>query len=206
VGWVLLAGLLTTASPARAQAIYEPYDAVTLAGQAGSLGGNDGAGYLARFNAPQGVAIATDGSVYVVDTGNSTIRKMTPDGVVTTLAGSPGVDGHSDGTGSAASFLLPQGIAVDKAGTIYVADSANHTIRKITSTGVVTTFAGLATISGSSDGLGSSARFSYPIGVAADASGNIYVADNGNTAIRKITPNGLVSTLAGIAGNPGSAD
>jgi sugar lactone lactonase YvrE len=202
----VFAGVLTASASVRAQATYEPYDFVTLAGNAGSLGTSDGPGYLARFNAPQAVAIGSDGSVFVADTGNNTIRKVSPAGVVTTLAGSAGVFGSSDGTGSAASFALPQGVAVDNAGTIYVGDSANHTIRKVTPAGVVTTFAGLAGSRGSSDGAGSSARFFNPIGVATDSSGNVYVADNGNVTIRKITPAGVVSTLAGVIGNAGSDD
>ncbi len=198
--------MLTTAGPAHAQATYEPYNFVTLAGHARSLGSTDGAGYAARFNAPESLAVGSDGSVYVADTGNNTIRKMTPDGVVTTLAGSPGVFGSSDGAGSAASFVVPRGVAVDSAQRVYVSDSGNNTIRMITPAGVVTTVAGLAGSSGSSDGVGSSARFSNPIGIATDNRGNLYVAEAGNTTIRKIAAGGIVSTLAGVAGSPGSAD
>ena len=105
---------------------------------------------------------------------------------VSTLAGSAGIAGSADGTGNAARFYNPNGVATDAAGTIYVADSLNHTIRKVTSAGVVSTFAGSAGLSGSADGTGSAARFNYPAGVATDTLGNIYVADAGNNRIRKI--------------------
>lgn len=202
----LLTTALTWSCTAGAQSIYEPYYFFTFAGSAGAIGSADGTGSVARFNAPQGVAIGTDGIMYVADTGSNTIRKITTAAVVTTLAGSAGVFGSADGTGSAASFGLPQGVAVDNAGFIYVGDSANNTIRRITPAGVVTTFAGLAGSAGSADGTGSVARFSYPIGLATDTAGNIYVADNGNSTIRKITPGGVVSTLAGLAGSPGTSD
>jgi hypothetical protein len=112
--------------------------------------------------------------------------------------------GSADGTGSAARFSYPQGVAVDSAGNAYVADSGNNTIRKVTPAGVVTTLAGLGGSDGSADGTGSDARFGYPRGVAVDSAGNVYVAD-GNT-IRKVTPAGVVTTLAGLAGGAGSAD
>ncbi len=178
----------------------------TLAGLAGSDGSTDGTSSAARFTNPNGVAVDGNGNVYVADTANYTIRKITPTGVVTTLAGLAGDAGSADGTGSTARFTNPTGIAVDSGGNVYVADSGNDTIRKITPAGLVTTLAGTAQISGSADGTGSAARFLFPNGIAADSSGNVYVADTGNCTIRKITPAGDVSTLAGTAGSVGSAD
>ena len=112
----------------------------------------------------------------------------------------------ADGTGSAARFYYPSGVAVDSAGNVYVADRDNHTIRIVTPAGVVTTLAGLTGIKGSADGTGSTARFNEPTGVAVDSAGNVYVADSGNMTIRKVSPSGMVTTLAGLAGETGSAD
>jgi hypothetical protein len=178
----------------------------TLAGLAGSYGSADGIASAARFNWPSGVAVDSAGNVYVADSGNSTIRQVTPGGAVTTLAGLAGSYGSADGTGGAARFYGPGGVAVDSAGNVYVADYDNHAIRKVTPGGVVTTLAGLAGIGGSADGTGSAARFIYPEGVAADSAANGYVADTGNSTIRKVTPGGAVTTLAGLAGKWGSAD
>src|SRR6266852_5393087 len=113
----------------------------------------------------------------------------------TTLAGATSI-GSADGTGSAARFSFPSGVATDASGNVYVADSYNSTIRQITPAGVVTTLAGLAGITGSADGTGSAARFYFPFGVATDSSGNVYVADTDNSTVRKITPAGVVTTLA----------
>jgi hypothetical protein len=178
----------------------------TLAGSPGVSGSSNGTGTAALFNGPAGVAVDTSGNVYVADAFNCTIRKVTTGGVVTTLAGSPGVAGTNNGTGSAALFYYPAGVAVDSAHNVYVADALNNTIRKITSAGVVTTLAGSAGNPGSADGTGSAARFYYPVGVTLDTSGNLYVADYYNCTIRKVTSAGVVTTLAGSAGNPGSAD
>ena len=125
---------------------------------------------------------------------------------ITTAAGQVGVGGFADGTGGQAQFWLPNSIAADSSGNIYVADTANNTIRKVTPAGVVTTLAGLAASHGSADGAGADARFFGPFGIAVDGAGNIYVADTGNNTIRKITPGGVVSTFAGAAGQPGAAD
>jgi sugar lactone lactonase YvrE len=152
-----------------------------LAGYSGSA---DGSGSAARFNYPRGVAVDGSNNVYVADSENSKIRKITPAGVVTTLAGLAGYSGSADGSGSAARFSYPQGVAVDGSNNVYVADTSNYTIRKITPAGVVTTLAGLAGWSGSADGTGSAARFNSPNGVAVDAYGRIVVADSGNYTIR----------------------
>src|SRR5206468_2486279 len=136
------------------------------------------------------VATDTSGNVYVADTDNNTIRKITPARKSATQAGQAGSFGSADGTGSAARFNHPWGVATDSSGNVYVADIDNHTIRKITPAGVVTALAGLAVYPGSpgsADGTGSAARFKYPSGVATDTSGNVYVADLYNHTIRKIT-------------------
>ena len=176
----------------------------TLAGNA-IPGSADGAGAAASFNNPYGVAVDTAGNVYVADTSNHTIRKTSPAGVVTTLAGTANSPGPNDGTGANARFNFPSGVAVDTAGNVYVADG-NHTVRKISSVGVVTTLAGTAGSPGPADGTGANARFSLPSGVAVDTAGNVYVADLNNHTIRKISPAGAVSTLAGSPGNSGPND
>jgi sugar lactone lactonase YvrE len=178
----------------------------TLAGRPGVFGSADGTGAAAQFNLPEGVAVGADGNIYVADTQNFSIRKITADGVVTTLAGSSGLAGSADGTGAAAQFANPTSVAVDGDGNVYVADADNDTIRKITPAGVVTTLAGSAGQIGDDDGTGAAARFNSPEGVAVDGAGNVYVADGFNGTIRKITPAGVVTTIAGTAGRDGSAD
>jgi hypothetical protein len=178
----------------------------TLAGTARLIGSTDGPGSIARFSSPYGVATDSLDNVYITDFGNNTVRKMTPAGVVSTFAGTAGVSGSADGTGTAASFGFLIGIATDRTGNVYVADTGNNTIRKITPAGAVSTFAGTAGISGSADGVGPAASFNSPAGIATDRLDNVYVADTGNNTIRKITPAGLVTTLAGAAGVSGSAD
>jgi DNA-binding beta-propeller fold protein YncE len=157
---------------------------------------------------PEGVALdSTTGNVYVADDLNNTIFMIPPAGLARTLAGTAPQGGSADGTGAAARFDSPNGVAVDSAtGNVYVADTGNDTIRMITPAGVVTTFAGTAGQPGSSDGSGAAARFNGPVGVAVDPEGNVYVADTGNDTIRMITPAGVVTTVAGTAGQPGSSD
>jgi serine/threonine protein kinase len=178
----------------------------TLAGLAGSPGSADGAGSLARFWAPFGIAVNDAGNLFVADTANNTIREITPNGVTSTLAGAAGHPGSKDGTGNEAQFRNPWSVTVDSSGNVLVADMSNNTIRKITPAGVVTTLAGQAGISGNADGFGSSARFNHPFGVAVDSANNIYVSDTANNAIRKIIPGGTVVTVAGLPGYVGNAD
>lgn len=178
----------------------------TLAGLAGAFGTSDGTGTNARFASPFGIAVGAGGNVYVADTYNHTIRKITPAGAVSTLAGLAGNPGSADGPGAGARFNTPFGLAVDSAGNIYVADTGNDAVRKITPAAVVSTLAGLAGSPGSADGNGSTAQFNAPFGVTVDSSGNVYVADQGNNIIRKITPSRVVTTLAGLAGSAGYAD
>jgi DNA-binding beta-propeller fold protein YncE len=168
----------------------------TLAGTASVTGSQDGSGAVASFNNPYGIANDSAGSIYVADTNNNTIRRISPQGLVSTLAGTAGINGSDNGTGVAASFSYPYNIAVDSAGTIYVADNGNNIIRKITAAGVVTTLAGTAGVTGSADGTGSGASFNGPTGIAVDSAGNVYVADTQNSTIRKISPAGVVTTPA----------
>ncbi len=169
----------------------------TLAGRDGSNAGtSDGSGANARFNNPTGIALDRAGNLFVTDSNNHTIRKITPAGVVTTFAGSPGLRGSADGLGSFARFNSPSGLTVDSAGTVYVADTGNATIRKITSAGIVSTVAGLAGLSGNAEGTGNAARFVTPYAVAVDAAGALYIADSGNNAIRKATAGGTVPTVS----------
>ena len=178
----------------------------TFAGTPGLYGSVDATGVAARFSTPWGLAIDSAGNFYVADVGNATIRKITPAAVVTTLAGSSQNAGSADGTGSAAQFYAPHGVAADAAGNVFVADTGNKTIRKITPAGAVTTLAGLAGASGWADGTGGAARFNRPTGVAVDTAGNVFVADTENFVIRKITPAGVVTTLAGQPGVNGMLD
>jgi len=164
----------------------------TLAGN-GTAGGVNGTGSAATFNGPTGITLVS-GNVFIADRTNNLIRKITPAGVVTTFAGS-GSPGLVNGTGTSASFSGPNGLCADASGNIYVADAGNHVIRKITPAGVVSTYAG--TTSGFADGPATSAQFNTPVSVIGDLSGNIYVSDQTNQRIRKITSAGVVSTIAG---------
>jgi hypothetical protein len=187
----------------------------TIAGMAGMPGSADGTNANARFDFPAGIAVDRSGTLYESDITNSIIRKITPTGtnwVVTTIAGQAGVLGSADGTNGGAQFNHPNGVALDLAGNLYVADHYNHTIRKMAPMGtnwVVTTIAGLAGAHGTVDGTNADARFWSPTGVAVDRGGNVYVADTSNFTVRKVTPAGtnwVVTTIAGIALNQGFAD
>lgn len=176
-------------------------NAQTVTTFAGGIEGYaDGVGISSQFNGPAGVDLAPDGSIIVADRLNHRIRKISPSGVVTTIAGNQ--EGYADGIGTDALFSYPMNLTVDASGIIYVADSGNHRIRKITTDGTVTTLAGHS--SGFTDGNSEDAQFNYPEGIFIASSGIIYVADAGNHAIRKIMPDGNVTTLAG--GNLGHAD
>lgn len=169
----------------------------------GVPGFTDGTGAEASFYTPTALAIGPDGNIYVCDDNNNAIRKITPAGVVTTVAGN-GTRGFSNGVGAEATFFMPCGIVVDANNNIYVADQFNCSIRKITPAGVVSTLAGNGTY-GTANGTGSEARFSQPNDLAVDAAGNLYVSDGGNYRIQKITPAGVVTTFAG-RGTKGFAD
>jgi hypothetical protein len=180
-------------------------EVTTIAGTAGATGSTDGAGPSARFLYPYG--IATDGTnLYVSDSSNHTIRKIViSTGAVTTIAGSAGDAGYANATGATARFNYPRGVAIN-GGNLYVADSYNNTVRQVVvATGVVTTLAGNPG-GGSSDGVGATAQFLYPFGLATDGA-NIYVADTLNNTIRQIVIlTGSVTTVAGTTGYPGSMD
>jgi sugar lactone lactonase YvrE len=174
----------------------------TLAGT-GSYGSDDGAGEIATFYNPSGIAVDNSGYVYVADLYNNKIRKISPSGEVTTLAGN-GMIGSDDGPGNTATFKYPTGVTVDNSGNVYVADRDNQKIRKITSAGLVSTLAGTGDI-GSKDGNGTTATFSMPTGISIDAFGFLYVLDQTSNKMRKVSPAGIVSTVAG-KGTQGHAD
>jgi len=155
----------------------------TLAGD-GTYGYKEGTGAAARFSYPPGVAVDANGNVYVADNDNNRIRKITPAGEVSTLAGA-GAEGYNDGPGGIALFDQPGGVAVDSLGNVYVAELISSRIRKITPDGYVYTLAGDGKF-GFKEGVGVAAEFAYPTGVVVDGAGNIYVADSGNYAIRKL--------------------
>ncbi|MES2536346.1 MAG: NHL repeat-containing protein [Pseudomonadota bacterium] len=180
----------------------------TLAGTAGFSGSADGTGAAARFDEIYGITADVSGNVYVADSTNHTIRQITPAGVVTTLAGTAGSAGSTNGTGAAARFNFPVGLIPDGAGNLFVADTNNHTIRQIViATGVVTTLAGTAGSGGSTNGTGAAARFQWPRGIVSDGAGNLYVADTSNYTIRQIViATGVVTTPVGTAGSWGDAD
>ncbi len=207
LGYTLLVGLAWPLSLS-AQTQSPPPTVSTLAGSAEGKGkqSTDGAGVAARFDWPMGLAVAADGTVYVTDTYQHTIRKITPAGLVTTLAGSPAAVGSQDGSGAAARFNHPVGLAIASTGVLYVADVDNHTIRSITPAGLVQTVAGAAGSKGSADGPVATARFNSPYAVVLGPEGELYVADTYNHTIRKITAAGVVSTVAGLAGSRGYAD
>jgi sugar lactone lactonase YvrE len=189
----------------------------TLAGGAGAAGTNDGAGVSARFNRPSAVAVDKAGNVFVTDNYNQTIRKLTLVGsnwVVSTVAGLAAATGSDDGTNSQARFNGPEALVVDSDGRLYVTDRNNCTVREVSPVGtdwVVSTLAGVAGIlyPGFVDGTNGDAEFNLPFGIARHTGGNLYVADFGNNAIRKISPLGsdwVTSTVAGFSGTNGAAD
>jgi DNA-binding beta-propeller fold protein YncE len=187
----------------------------TIAGTAAMPGNHDGTNDEARFNQPVGLAMDKAGHLFVADAFNHTIRRMSQDGskwIVTTIAGTPGLSGSSDGTNGAARFNQPTGIAIDDVGILFVTDTLNDTIRRIVPMGtnwIVTTIAGMARTNGFLDGTNRVARFNRPLGIAADRQGILYVADSFNHTIREIRhveTNWVVKTIAGSPLSPGKAD
>lgn len=189
-----------------------------LAGDIGALGNLDGPGPLARLNAPGAMAFDAADNLYIADVDNHLIRKLTPQGNLSTVAGNRHSPGSADGAAATSGLANPTGVAVDRAGNVFVLDFGNGTIRKITPAGVVSTLAGTAGQLGNADGAGPAARFGRctntegvdwcPVlpALAIDGAGNLYAADPGNHTVRKITPDGVVSTVAGVAGEAAYID
>ena len=178
----------------------------TIAGIPGVPGSLDGPATAARFDTPSAIAVGLDGVIFISDTGNHTLRRLDRTGRVSTLAGKPGDSGSTSGVGSNARFNAPLGLAVSTSGTVFVADSGNHILRRIETSGNVTTLAGLAESWGDQDGSATTARFNGPVGLALDPAGNLIVTDTFNHTLRRIAPNGTVSTLAGKSGEAGIVD
>lgn len=177
----------------------------TLAGAAGQPGAADGVGALARFNAPNGLAVTGTDSIYIADAQNHTIRLLASDGTVTTYAGTAGRPGQLDGDKAAALFNQPNGLALASNGTLYVADYGNSCIRAIAPGGAVSLLAGQYAAHGFTNGTGNAATFYLPVGLAVNTAGNLVVAEAGNHVIRQVSPTGVVTTLAGT-GTAGNAD
>lgn len=178
----------------------------TLAGLAGQPGATNGVGSRARFNSPLGMAVASDGSLWIADSGNHVIRRMDPQGKVSVMAGVPEVWGDDDGPAASARFNGPVGLAFDSSGNLVISDSLNHTLRRLTAGGTVTTAAGKSGEDGSTDGLPSEARFGTPAELSFDTRGNLFVTDAFYHTIRRVQADGRVSTVAGLAGAEGGSD
>ena len=176
-------------------------EVLTVAGRDGEAGDADGVGGAARFHQPSGVAVDRDGRIYVADTANHTLRRIDPDGRVTTLAGLTGVSGARDGTGADAWFDHPAGLAISSSGDLWVADSGSSTIRKVSREGRVTTVAGLPGVTGHKDGRGLDAWFNQPRALAVATDGSVIVADTGNASLRRLASDGAVTTLSLSAGD-----
>ncbi|HNX65944.1 MAG TPA: NHL repeat-containing protein [Bacteroidales bacterium] len=183
---------------------------ITVFAGTGEEGNIDGDRKTATFSAPSGVCFDHSGNMYIAGFGGENIRKITPDGIVSTVAGT-GEEGYADGPADKARFSSPRGICIDSKGNLYVGDCWNHRIRKIDTNGIVTTFAGGGktgelVVNAWRDGADTTARFDAPCGVAADKNDNIYVADANNSCIRRITPDGYVTTIAGKGRETGLVD
>jgi sugar lactone lactonase YvrE len=166
------------------------------------LGGSSGS----PLQMPSGVAVDLAGNVFIADTANCVIRRLTPQGGLTTIAGIVGKCGYLDGPISIAQFSFPTGLTVDIDGTVFVADRSNHIIRRISTDGIVTTWAGAPGAPGMTDGRGLDAQFFQPFSIALDAAGNLYVADAGNHVIRMINRERIVTTFCGTPQGRGGTD
>ena len=177
----------------------------TVAGIAGVSGSADGPGGTATFNAPVGIVVDATGAAFIADSQNHVIRLLATDGTVSTVAGVKGQPGFQNGAAASALFNQPNGLALKADGTLVIADYGNSCIRLLTPAGQVVTLAGQTT-HGFADGSPSTALFHWPVGVAVDASGVVWVADTFNDAIRKVQADGTVNTVAGSGGNVGNLD
>lgn len=196
---IIVGFLLVLGSNSHAQLV------ITVAGIVDSTGNKNGPVYEATFNNPHGIAVDQNGNVYTADRYSHTIRKITPAGMVSTLAGINNVSGDLDGPATVATFNEPWGLCVDKSGNVIVADTRNNKIRKITPAGVVSTIAGNGNF-GVADGTALFASFGNPTGIECDTLGNLYIADHLTHIIRKIDPSGNVTRLAGIPYVTGSVN
>lgn len=172
----------------------------TVAGKANEWGNTDGLLANARFNSPNGLAVDSKGNIYVADSGNRLIRVISPSGIVSTLAGGAPSCWPRDGRGEGACFGWPMGLAFDAQGILYVADFGANAIRRVSLDGEVSTSFGVLNSPGYNDDVAPYARFNGPHSLAFDPSGNLYVSDRNNAAIRRITPTGVVSTVIGVKG------
>lgn len=177
----------------------------TLAGRAQDIGHVDGSAGVSRFSDPAGLAVDSAGNIYVADSANHCVRKLTPGGTVMTLFGISGEPGSTDGTAATARLDSPSAVALGPDGELYISDTGNHTVRRFKS-GLLTTLAGVAGESGPTNGPARTARFNAPLGLAVNSAREVFVADSGNHAIRKITPSGDVNTIAGAVEDWGAAD
>jgi sugar lactone lactonase YvrE len=182
-----------------------PAGVITTIAGSGTFASRDGNGLLASFKTPAGIVIDSNGNIFIGDAEAHVIRKISLQGDVTTFAGTTDVKGSADGTGTQASFNDPAGLAIDADNNLYVADALNNKIRKITPAGVVTTFAGSGT-AGSANGTGTAATFNVPVNLSIDADGFLYVAEAQGNVIRKISPSGKVTTVAGGGTGGDTAD
>ena len=196
-------GCVTGSVTDRTQA---PWEFSPFVGSPYDSGSDDGKGTDALFNCPIGMGADKLGNIYIADQYNHVIRRSSPLGVVVTLAGSVGVSGYSGGCGPEAQFNGPTGVAADFLGFVYVCDTGNHVIRRVTPEGKVTLYAGQVGVSGTDDGAANEATFVSPTGICLAPDGSLYVADSGAHTVRKISPSGVVTTVAGLAGNAGAVD
>jgi streptogramin lyase len=178
----------------------------TVAGVPSSSGHADGTGAEAKFNKPRGISCAADGSMWVAEYGNHCIRRIDQDGTVSTVAGVPRSRGHADGKSAEAKFTFPYSISCAADGSMWVADSNNHCIRRIDQDGTVSTVAGVPGSSGHVDGKGAEAKFNFPTSISCAADGSMWVAEDCNDCIRRIDQDSTVSTVAGVPGSAGHAD